>query len=130
MANLPITPTTGIAATSTISGTVRAQKHITSGNITGTSTVSGTVRAKHLIKPTTSITATSTLSASFTKARVIIVSGINALSTLSGAFVLKPGNILPANIRATSFIHEINVTLKIIPAGYYGIFDIEDGIIP
>lgn len=140
-----------INATSTLNGTVVAQKHISPATITATSTltksnnvssiipttginatstVSGTVRTKHLIKPTTSITATSTLSASFTKARVVIVSGINAISTLSGAFVLKPGNLLPANIRATSVIYELGLVIKTVPAGYYGAFDIEDGIIP
>lgn len=105
-------------------------KSIAPSNINVISTISGTVRTKHLIKPTTSIAATSIVSVSFTKARVFIVSGIGATSTLSGAFVLKPGNILPANIRATSLIYEVAVTKAVIPAGYYGAFDIDNGIIP
>lgn len=118
-----------ITATSTVSGTVRAQKKITPSNISATSTVSGSIGTPHLITPTTNITATSTISGGLTGVK-LIVGNINAISTLSGAFVLKPGNILPANIFATSIIYEVGIIFAIIPAGYYGAFDTEDGIIP
>lgn len=106
MAIVNIVPST-INATSTVSGTVAALKHITSGNVNAASTLSG----------------------SFSKARVLIASNINAVSTLSGAFVLKPGNILPAQINAKSIIYEVGIIFKTVPAGYYGVSDIDNGII-
>lgn len=124
MANKAIVPST-INATSTVSGTVRAQKHITSGNVNVTSTLSGNVRAlKHITSGNISVT--STLSGIGLKP---LAGNLNAISTLSGAFVLKPGNILPAQIRATSIIYEVGIIFKTIPAGYYGASDIDDGII-
>lgn len=118
-----------INATSTLSGTIAAQKHITPDTINATSTLSGNIGLQRIITPN-NVTATSTVSGTITRISNRFISGnINGTSILSGAFVLKPGNILPANIRATSTIYELGLVLKTVPAGYYGAFDTEDGII-
>lgn len=130
MASLPITPTTSILATSTCSGRVNA-KHLIrpTTNLAAISTVSGSIVRVKKILPA-SISATSTINFPGRVLSVKFIAGsINAISAISATLILKPGNILPANIMATSYLFEINLIIATVPSGYYGISDIEDGII-
>jgi hypothetical protein len=100
-----ITPTTIIAATSTVAGVIIKQgtKLFTGGVVSATSVVSGSVRAIHKISPVTIILATSTVSGSIQVIRRVIPTTVAATSVVSGS-LRRLLRITPAQVSATSVV--------------------------
>lgn len=110
--NKAITPTSNISATSTVSGNVQAQKHITAAQVSATSTVAGNVQALKHITPA-QIAATSTVSGKVQALKFVPPAQISAFSTVTAA-IRAFKHITTSTIAATS---TVTLNQPLLPGG-------------